>query len=49
MAIEEHLALLRQGIKNWNEWRGENSNIIPDLNRANLSETDLSGALTNRR
>ncbi len=44
MAIKEHLALLRQETKNWNEWRGKNSNIIPDLSGADLSGANLSGA-----
>jgi uncharacterized protein YjbI with pentapeptide repeats len=48
MAIEEHLALLTQGIPNWNEWRGKNSDIIPDLSRANLSGADLRGANLSR-
>jgi len=41
MANEEHLIILNQGVAVWNEWRMRNTNIIPDLNVANLSETDL--------
>ena len=53
MANEEHLALLRQGVKVWNEWRKTNLEIKPnlrgaDLNRANLSEANLNGADLNR-
>lgn len=49
MANEEHLAILRQGVEVWNEWRYENRNIKPDLsgaklNEANLSDTRLWGA-----
>ncbi len=31
MANEEHLAILRQGVVFWNEWRDENPDIIPNL------------------
>ncbi|MEH1777090.1 pentapeptide repeat-containing protein [Nostoc sp.] len=55
MANEEHLAILRQGVQVWNEWRKENPHIKPDLTRvrfkrlsnydkANFSETNLSEA-----
>ena len=54
MANEEHLAILRQGVAIWNEWRERNPSITPDLEAANLSElmlleadlreADLSGA-----
>jgi uncharacterized protein YjbI with pentapeptide repeats len=49
MANLEHLALLKQGIKVWNEWRKTNLEIKPDLSEADLSKAnlrriDLSGA-----
>jgi hypothetical protein len=54
MADDEHLALLRQGVTIWNEWRKRNPRVRPDLSRAplaeaflfkaNLSEVDLSHA-----
>lgn len=54
MANQEHLALLKQGVEAWNEWRRANPGIKPDLTRAylrginlrgtNLSRTDLRGA-----
>jgi uncharacterized protein YjbI with pentapeptide repeats len=44
MANEEHLAILKQGVKVWNQWRGENPDILPDLGEANLIGTNLSGA-----
>jgi uncharacterized protein YjbI with pentapeptide repeats len=44
MANEEHLDLLKQGIKVWNTWRKEHRDVCPDLRRANLSETDLRRA-----
>ena len=33
---EEHVALLKQGMTVWNEWRRENPDINPDLFEANL-------------
>ncbi|MBD2511865.1 pentapeptide repeat-containing protein [Nostoc muscorum FACHB-395] len=55
MANEEHLAILKQGVKVWNEWRKENPHIKPDLtkvrfkifsnySKANFSESNLSEA-----
>lgn len=44
MANAEHLAILEQGVKNWNEWRGADLEIVPDLSGADLGNADLSGA-----
>jgi uncharacterized protein YjbI with pentapeptide repeats len=54
MANEEHVKILKQGVKAWNEWREKNPPITPglaganlykaDLTRANLYEADLSEA-----
>jgi len=44
MAIDEHVAMLKQGVTAWNAWRRENPNIRPDLSNADLSGADLSGA-----
>ncbi|MEM7739976.1 MAG: pentapeptide repeat-containing protein [Pseudomonadota bacterium] len=44
MANEEHLGILRQGVKAWNAWRRENLHIRPDLYGANLRGADLQGA-----
>ncbi|MGO9687451.1 MAG: pentapeptide repeat-containing protein [Syntrophobacteraceae bacterium] len=41
MANEEHIGILRQGVKAWNDWRGSNQDIIPDLSGADLSGADL--------
>jgi uncharacterized protein YjbI with pentapeptide repeats len=38
MANEEHLAMLKRGVEDWNEWRNKYPDIIPDL-----SEEDLTG------
>ncbi|HEY0733793.1 MAG TPA: pentapeptide repeat-containing protein [Herpetosiphonaceae bacterium] len=43
MANEEHLAILRQGVDVWNQWREEHVDIVPNLSRADLSELDLRG------
>lgn len=42
MANSKHLAELKKGIKNWNRWRRENPDIIPDLRKADLRKWDLS-------
>ena len=42
MANKEHLDLIKQGVGVWNKWRIENTDVIPDLSRANLKKTDLS-------
>ncbi len=41
MAHEEHLALLRQGVRAWNEWRDSNPGLRPDLTEARLPGADL--------
>ena len=48
MANPEHLAILKQGIGAWNEWRWKNPDIFPDLEdallaKANLGEANLLG------
>lgn len=49
MANEEHLAILKQGVKVWNQWRNSNRIIKPNLVGAELAGAklrmaDLSGA-----
>jgi len=49
VANEEHLAILKQGVEAWNEWKKENPDVKPDLSKtdfseANFNEIDLSGA-----
>jgi len=54
MANKEHLSIIEQGVKAWNQWRKEHPDIRPDLSgadlsvaylsEANLGEADLSGA-----
>lgn len=44
MANPEHLEILAQGVKVWNQWRVENPNIGPDLTKVNLRGFNLSRA-----
>lgn len=44
MAIKEHLKLLKQGVKVWNEWREEHPGTIPDFTRASLNDAQLLDA-----
>lgn len=39
MANKEHLAIFKQGVKAWNEWR----NTHPEIKKPDLSGADLSG------
>ena len=47
MANREHLKMLKDKRFDWNQWRKENKNILPDLSRANLYGTNLYGANLN--
>jgi uncharacterized protein YjbI with pentapeptide repeats len=44
MANPEHLAILKQGVEQWNQWRKERPEVGPDLSRADLNHADLSRA-----
>jgi len=44
MANPEHLEILKQGVKAWNEWRLEHLDISPDLSEVDLREANLSDA-----
>lgn len=44
MANATHVAMLKEGVKAWNQWRRENRGTIPDLSRASLDHANLSGA-----
>ena len=44
MANEEQLALLKQSIGDWNNWRSKNQDVLIDLCGANLSVTRLQWA-----
>jgi hypothetical protein len=41
---EEHVKILRQGVKVWNAWRHANPTLQPDLIGADLRGADLRGA-----
>jgi uncharacterized protein YjbI with pentapeptide repeats len=44
MADEQHLALLRRSVREWNRWRAENPQVTPELAGAGLRGLDFSGA-----
>jgi uncharacterized protein YjbI with pentapeptide repeats len=44
MANPEHLAVLRDGAKDWNRWRKRNPDIAVNLSRSDLDGADLRGA-----
>jgi hypothetical protein len=43
MASQDHIAILKSGVQNWNKWREENKATKPDLENAQLREVDLRG------
>lgn len=43
MANKKHLSVLKHGADNWNLWRIQNADLMPDLSHADLSELNLSG------
>lgn len=43
MANKEHEKILNQGVRVWNDWRKQNTNLRPDLCNADLYEKDLAG------
>jgi uncharacterized protein YjbI with pentapeptide repeats len=44
MANEEHLDVLRRGVKAWNAWRRKNPSAKPDLSFADLQGENFDGA-----
>jgi len=44
MANQEHLKILKQGVKVWNKWRKDNPDVKPDLRDLYLRDVNLSGA-----
>jgi uncharacterized protein YjbI with pentapeptide repeats len=44
VANDEHLKILRRGVKEWNKWRDNNPESLPYLVKANLSKANLSKA-----
>jgi uncharacterized protein YjbI with pentapeptide repeats len=47
MANQQHLDLLKQSVKTWNQWRKEHSDVLLDLSEADLSRTNLNEANLN--
>ncbi len=47
MANPEHLKILQQGVRAWNEWRMKERVVAPDLDGADLSSADLPEANLN--
>ena len=43
MANPEHLAILKQGVKAWNEWRERKRRVKPDLSNAEMYVEDFRG------
>ena len=44
MANEQHLKLIKQGVRTWNAWRDkEDRDVHPDLEGVDLSGPDLNG------
>lgn len=43
MANEEQLAILKQGVKVWNDWRESSLDTKPDLSGADLHRANLRG------
>ena len=44
MANEEHVEILRRGVKAWNEWRGKNPDAAPDLSGTDFTAGALKDA-----
>jgi uncharacterized protein YjbI with pentapeptide repeats len=44
MANEKHVALLKQGVEDWNKWQRENPDVKGNLSRVDLSGINLSRA-----
>lgn len=44
MANQEHLDILELGVGDWNRWRNENQDTLPDLSEADLSGIELTDA-----
>ncbi|HNK14243.1 MAG: pentapeptide repeat-containing protein [Nitrospira sp.] len=44
MANPEHLSRLTRSVADWNQWRADNPDILPDLSEGNLIQADLQTA-----
>jgi hypothetical protein len=43
LANPEHLAKLKEGVERWNQWKGQNPEVRPDLSEADLGSAKLMG------
>lgn len=43
MANPNHLEILKQGVEVWNKWRVKHKYVLLDIQRADLSDADLTG------
>lgn len=43
MTNEEHLNILKEGIKGWNKWRTDNPRCVPELTNSDFRARDLRG------
>jgi len=41
---QEHVSLLKKSVKEWNQWRKVNPEVIPDLEGTNLENANLNNA-----
>jgi hypothetical protein len=44
MADREQLQILKKGVPQWNEWRRQNRDVVPDLSGTDLRSIQLIGA-----
>ena len=44
MANQQHIAILRKGVKVWNQWRKDHLHLEPDLSGADLVDVELPRA-----
>jgi hypothetical protein len=49
MANQENLAILMQGVEVWNEWRGENPQILSELESTDLEVRRKAKSVKGRR
>ena len=47
MANLEHVAILKEGVRNWNLWRQQYADVTPDLSFADLSGLNLGAQTSN--
>lgn len=43
MANREHMAILKEGVEEWNAWRRDKQSLLPDLSGVSFARTNLCG------